>query len=261
MVLDGLGIGLGHLGRSGRCFAEGLLEIQVDDDAGSGAFRRRRPKQKVPRNRGTEAGRWMFLESRAQFSSTCREADGQQLTESRLPDGARPGLVTQCKEDGVHTEAQDSCRNTGRGRERGPGSMVPVPMAVVVNGDDARGRGFLMPSAQGLCSGRRDVQSTAQCLARGRAGGQATGASASPGRSRREQVNSSNGQPSTTVASQTPDSQLGRELGHLGNLIDYRLYRAAGVGLSWGRGDGQICRRLTVQDRGIDVSHTPMTEP
>lgn len=28
--------------------------------------------------------------------------------------------------------------------------MVPVPMAVVVNGDDARGRGFLLPNAQGL---------------------------------------------------------------------------------------------------------------
>lgn len=166
MVLDGLGIGLGHLGRSGRCFAEGLLEIQVDDDAGSGAFRRRRPKQKAPRNQGTEAGRWIFVPrdprtiqldvSRGRWAAV----GGEQG--ARLPDGARPEVVTQCKEDGMHAEAQGSWHNTGREVERGRGSMVPVPMAVVVNGDDARGRGFLLTNAQGLRRGRRDVQSTAQ---------------------------------------------------------------------------------------------------
>lgn len=34
VVLIGLGIGLGHWGRSGRCFAERLLEIQIDDGEG-----------------------------------------------------------------------------------------------------------------------------------------------------------------------------------------------------------------------------------
>lgn len=34
IVLIGLGIGLGHWGRSGRCFAESLLEIQIDDGNG-----------------------------------------------------------------------------------------------------------------------------------------------------------------------------------------------------------------------------------
>ena len=52
VFLLGLGIGLGHLGRSGRCFAEGLLEIQGDDDEGSGAFRRRRPKAEGRRGPG-----------------------------------------------------------------------------------------------------------------------------------------------------------------------------------------------------------------
>lgn len=34
VVLVGLGIGLGHWGRSGRCFAESLLEIQIGDGNG-----------------------------------------------------------------------------------------------------------------------------------------------------------------------------------------------------------------------------------
>lgn len=39
VVLIGLGIGLGHWGHSGRCFAERLLEIQIDDGRrGRGPF-------------------------------------------------------------------------------------------------------------------------------------------------------------------------------------------------------------------------------
>lgn len=58
VVIDGLGIGLGHLGRSGRCFAEGLLEIQVGDVGGSGAFRRRRRNRRTGFAGRRKAGRF-----------------------------------------------------------------------------------------------------------------------------------------------------------------------------------------------------------
>lgn len=45
VVLDRLGIGLGHWGHSGRCCAEGLLEIQDDDGDG---VRRKRSWRRPP---------------------------------------------------------------------------------------------------------------------------------------------------------------------------------------------------------------------
>jgi len=72
--------------------------------------------------RGTEtaAGR-IFLEARVRFSSRCREADGAAVEgESRADASPHEKeldlrLVTQCKGDEVHAEAQDSWRNSGAG--------------------------------------------------------------------------------------------------------------------------------------------------
>ena len=233
MVLDGLGIGLGHLGRSGRCFAEGLLEIQVDDNGGSGAFRRRRPKQRDSRTEGPrqDVGLFPRCSRTVQLDVSRRRRPAVQGEQgARFPDAARPGLVTQCKEDGMHTEAQDSWRNRDRGRWlRSAGANGGGGGGSSGGDDDAWGRGFLLD--QGLRIGSRGVQSTAQCLARGRTGRQRPGPG--PGWSRRDQVNFSNGRLSTAVASQPPVDHLGRALGHLGSLIDYCVDYAAGVGWSW----------------------------
>lgn len=77
--------------------------------------------------------------------------------------------------------------------------------------------------------GRRDVQSTAQCLSSW-AGGQAAGRCRSPSRSRREQVNFSNGRPSTSSGESNPGfpARAGNSGNGNGNLDDHRLNRAAG---------------------------------
>lgn len=121
---------------------------------GDGRGRRTEGRRTEAAAAAAAAAGWEFLEARAQFSSTCREAneapaEGEQGG-SVFGDAARPRLVTQCKGDGVHAGAQDSWRNRGRGR----GSVRPVPMAaavVVVTKVMMPGkRGFLSANAQGL---------------------------------------------------------------------------------------------------------------
>lgn len=54
--------------------------------------------------------------------------EGQQG--ARFPGAARPELVTQCNEDRMHAEARHG--TAGATEKEGGGSVVPVPMAVVV---------------------------------------------------------------------------------------------------------------------------------
>lgn len=58
VVLNGLGIGLGHWGRSGRCCAEWLLEIQVDDGDGVGAVRRRGRMRSTGKKGSRDGSSW-----------------------------------------------------------------------------------------------------------------------------------------------------------------------------------------------------------
>lgn len=158
---------------------------------------------------------------RARFSSTCREAKGSSLTEGRA--GSRSRWSSTQAGDAMQVE-RGARRSTGqlaqqRQRARLGGGGCQWRLVGDGGDDDAPGKRISLRPMRKVYASRgqtgRTKYSAASALARGRAGRQRAGAGP-PSRSRREQVNFSNGRPSTSSGESNPGfPSSGGQLGQL----------------------------------------------